>query len=117
MPPPDETGTNTCNGTDTDTCNDDADVVPGEQTLKDVTAELLARRGAMYGRDGALGSGSGDLGGTEIRGLHRGVGLDLGGCAAGNHLSEVEHIDVAADLHDEIHVVFDEQHGEAVRGE
>ena len=38
-----------------------------------------------------------------------GVALDLGGQALGDQLAEVEHVDAVGEVHDDLHVVLDEQ--------
>src|ERR1700674_1017504 len=58
-----------------------------------------------------------DLGGAEIGFAHERVGLDLGRRAFGDFLAEVEHRDAVGDRHDELHVMLDQEDGEALLAE
>ena len=46
---------------------------------------------------------------AEVRLDHSRVALHVGGHAGGDHLPEVEDMDVVAELHNEPHVMFDEE--------
>ena len=55
--------------------------------------------------------------GAEVRGLDVGVLLDLARRADRDDAPEVEHEDEVTDAHDEVDVVLDEQHAEALTGQ
>ena len=75
------------------------------------------RRGCRAARAGsqAVLGGHAPVRRPEVGVEHRLVGLDLGRGARGDDPAEVEHVDCGADLHDEGHVVLDEQDGHARR--
>ena len=54
---------------------------------------------------------------TQVGSPYCRIHSDFGGCAVGDHGAGVENRDRVADLHQEVHVVLDEQYRHAVTGQ